>query len=1280
MKIISLRFKNINSLKGEWKIDFSKEPFLSSGLFAITGPTGAGKTTLLDAICLALYHRTPRLNEPSPADKIMTRHTGECLAEVEFDVKEKRYRAFWEVRRARGNANGKLQPAKVELADVSRIDVLANNPLPMERTDKIIADKIKDKEQAIANITGLDFGRFTKSMLLAQGGFAAFLHANVSERADLLEELTGTEIYGKISEEVFNRFRDEDKALVNLREQHNNVKTLANDELMELDQNQQHFSAVIKSQEIQNKAYQKAITSIDTAYKAQVQREVDTHRVEHAQHAIIYHQMDLTRLEHSIPASKIRPLFNNWQQEKNTLSEMEEDVNELHRYSEKIDKELKKLTPKYKNQQWVVEKTTLEYKHLNDLINEKVIPLDEEVKQIRREFDARKIEQQKTKYEISDIQNKIKKIDVDNHALLIELKRVDDFCNKYKRYQDLPAYLPLWRDILHRRKVVSDEVDFADKEIVSVRSHLLKSNKIKEDNTKEKECIDKLKKYSLEEGVRLSSLNTLLNGDTKETIISDYQKCIDQQEALSSSCYVYERAQEYSDVYNTQNVLLKKINNDREKVDTTIETLLNDYRQQEKFISEIESTLKLEKDIIHLRRYRENLDAGDACPLCGSTEHPSIETYQAVNATENELRLANEKEKLKNLLNQGNEARIKQETLQIKGNAIEQTLNDMNQKISHQIVLWEMSVHVLGWTSKLIDKKTPDTIVVNCDIPVLIQQAKHNKEVMDIRKKNYDQLEQQWLQASQAVVLCERELQHIKNVAQDLSVDILNNENKLHNLSEQHKKLIQELVALESKINQQIHVVYQHDSPDVEAPLSSISIPQISLPSVLEQSTWLAERAKESEQYQTNYRRLDTVKKQQLQQDNQLQRLQEQLIDKNSVIDNAQKKLDTLDSAINMLIVKRCDLFGDKDTTQERERIQRLLNQAEIQLDEFESTYAELLKEEHATKKQTVTHNQRMIVQQNKVKSVCQTWQHALSESRFVDENEFMSMLLSDVDQDMLMQLKQSLDNELLESIALQKKADAQYQLAKTNEGHHRSVLAEHLNANIIDGITTDQLMQRINQNTVDMATANKQLGEIEQVIKIDNERRDEHTVLISKIAQQEQIYDDWDTLRSLIGSADGKKFRIFAQGLTLDYLIHLANVQLQQLHNRYQLKRKDGEALELDVIDTWQADSIRDTKTLSGGESFLVSLALALALSDLVSHKTHIDSLFLDEGFGTLDRETLDIALDALDNLNATGKMIGVISHIDALKERIPVQINIKKMSGLGVSRLDPCYGLSLS
>ena len=139
--------------------------------------------------------------------------------------------------------------------------------------------------------------------------------------------------------------------------------------------------------------------------------------------------------------------------------------------------------------------------------------------------------------------------------------------------------------------------------------------------------------------------------------------------------------------------------------------------------------------------------------------------------------------------------------------------------------------------------------------------------------------------------------------------------------------------------------------------------------------------------------------------------------------------------------------------------------------------------------------------------------------------------------------------------------------------------------------------------------------------------------------------------------------------------MVYLANQQLQKLHGRYQLTRKHADGLGLSVLDTWQADNERDTKTLSGGESFLVSLALALALSDLVSFKTSIDSLFLDEGFGTLDAQTLDVALDALDNLNATGKMIGVISHIDAMKERIPNQIKVSKNNGIGFSSLNKRY-----
>jgi exonuclease SbcC len=201
--------------------------------------------------------------------------------------------------------------------------------------------------------------------------------------------------------------------------------------------------------------------------------------------------------------------------------------------------------------------------------------------------------------------------------------------------------------------------------------------------------------------------------------------------------------------------------------------------------------------------------------------------------------------------------------------------------------------------------------------------------------------------------------------------------------------------------------------------------------------------------------------------------------------------------------------------------------------------------------------------------------------------------------------------------------------------------------------------------------TLSEQLGAQRALLTRDEQARQSQQALFKEIAEQTTESDIWQRLDSLIGSAKGDKFRKFAQGLTLDHLLHLANGHLARLHGRYLLRRKSTGELELDIVDSWQGDAARDTRTLSGGESFLVSLALALALSDLVSHKTSIDSLFLDEGFGTLDADTLDIALNALDTLNASGKMIGVISHVEGMKERIPAQIRLKRAVGLGIRGL---------
>ncbi len=195
MKIISIRLKNINSLKDEHYIDFTADPLGSAGLFVITGPTGSGKSTILDAITLALYGRIPRIKQKVINNKlveqdgiILTRHTKECFTEVVYEVKGKHYRSSWTMSK---NRNNKLNDRKQELFDIDE--------------NQILSDKNDDVIKQNEGIIGLNYDQFVQSLILAQGKFAKLLQAPRTERNALLETITGTEIYREIGKRVFER-------------------------------------------------------------------------------------------------------------------------------------------------------------------------------------------------------------------------------------------------------------------------------------------------------------------------------------------------------------------------------------------------------------------------------------------------------------------------------------------------------------------------------------------------------------------------------------------------------------------------------------------------------------------------------------------------------------------------------------------------------------------------------------------------------------------------------------------------------------------------------------------------------------------------------------------------------------------------------------------------------------------------------------------------------------------------------------------------------------------
>ncbi len=186
-----------------------------------------------------------------------------------------------------------------------------------------------------------------------------------------------------------------------------------------------------------------------------------------------------------------------------------------------------------------------------------------------------------------------------------------------------------------------------------------------------------------------------------------------------------------------------------------------------------------------------------------------------------------------------------------------------------------------------------------------------------------------------------------------------------------------------------------------------------------------------------------------------------------------------------------------------------------------------------------------------------------------------------------------------------------------------------------------------------------------EAELRADDSRRQQAGDLERERQAQRQRWEIWESLRELIGSADGNKFRAFAQSLTLDALLAHANRHLEDLARRYCLERVPGSDLELQTIDRDMGDEVRPVHSLSGGESFLVSLALALGLASLSSQRTQVESLFIDEGFGALDPDTLDVAIASLDALQSLGRQVGVISHVPALVERIGIQVRIEARGG---------------
>jgi len=1089
MKILKLKFKNINSLSGENEIDFTQSVFTNEGLFAITGKTGAGKSSILDAISLALYGKTPRVEISGNENAVMTRGEKDCYSEIIFEVAGETWKSSWKQEQTR---TGNLKPVVRQISD-------SNN--------KIIADQVRACDTKIVEILGLTFDQFTKVILLAQGSFAAFLEANKNDKGELLEQITGTEIYGEISKKVFERSKAEKEKLDRVLLELEAIKILSEEEIKNLNDE-------IAAFETEKTQLDEELQKIETAKKwlsdlDSLQKQIDEtkRKLPELEVKTITTKEAFDASENALKTLKekqkeLEPLFKEVRELDTKISEKEKLLRPILTAISDLEKKLHELSQ------------TLETQHTDWGKAEKLLEA------------KRKWASEHHKYE--ELVSTYAAIENENHQLVLSFKEIENL----------------------NAEITNLQKDLKSKEAALQQAAKVFTEKEKDLAAKTQELETGKREYAaILDGKELSLLQS-----EKENISGLYNQIknlIQVEQAIAAN---QKEIEDFAGKIRQLDSFIQELSKKIEIDKITIDHL-------DRQINLLDENIKLTKTIQSLDELRQTLKDGEECPLCGALEHPF--------ARGNVPQMGEKEIELETLKRQWQEI----------SKAVQQNEKNLATYNSDRDNALKNRVKEEKYLSDNLEKQKEilaeiKSIQADFTIPDGENKIEKLKEILSQKQAELKQI----TATIERAINCEKQLIRLR----DREIPVLQREKeaalKSKNESETAQKLAKQQLNDKQELAATAKDKYEKERASLLVKLQDYGVENMEgLKRCLD--AW-NENKKQTEEL-TNL--IITLKSSIALNRKELENLEKSLTEKQN------DKL-SIETEKQLLSAQREEIFGEKSVEEEENLLKRRIEAAEA---------ARVNAEKEKNDANTELEKNKAIVTDK--------------------------------------------ENERAEKQALRITVKSFEELQAEGETGKRKA---------------DELSQKIG--------ANKQtLRSNAENLKISGNKLKEKD-------RQQAISNKWAKLNELIGSGDGKKYRNFAQALTFEHLISLSNKQLQKMSDRYLLKRSGDSTnpFELSVIDKFQNSEERTAQNLSGGEKFIVSLSLALGLANMAGKNMRIDTMFIDEGFGTLDSDYLDVALNALSNLQSEGKIIGIISHLTELKERISTHIEVVPL-GNGHSRI---------